>query len=543
LHFGATLSPMKGFATRPMTTLLIAGTLTIGACAGGGVQAATGTCSLPAHAAVPAGTSPPQELPTPLPGGCTVLLRERDNGRRLVVEPGTTIQVELPDDGVYGELAAAAQGDGRPLRTVVATGLTATFQAASPGMAAVEAADAHPVKSAPPAWRVQLEVRGLTLVSPIFTSATTGWARRGPSMVARGSILRTVDGGLGWTDITPRGLAAAPFTVMDAVGDTTAWVAQLLWSGDESYQRVYRTDDGGGSWTVSPVVGAGERLVDLTAVDGLHAWLLLTDDGDPFQPHGVHVMRTADGGRSWQEASAAQAGMAAGPGAPRNDCQPRQIAFADLYTGYLTGDACRPTYLQVTRDGGHTWSSQTPPPPPGVAATAWGAMSCQVTGPAWSSPVDGRLVIACPDDGRGSQWPGTELYVTHDAGATWLPAPLPGLAGGRPGTLTPTVSTAKPLPADILADFADPQHAWTWSEGRLLATANGGSTWTPIALDPETTRALRSLVFVSPTTGIAFDGAFGTFRRSADGGRSWSLLAPPAEIRAVPTPTPRRVAG
>lgn len=515
-----------------MLPLLVLGALTVGSCGGVG-RGGPAACPLPRHTPPAPGFAPTPDAVASPPAGCTVVLGERDSGRRLVVEPGTTLQVQLPDDGSWRDLGASPEGETRPLRAVQAGGLDATFQAAGPGLAAIEAAPASTAAAGAQGWRVEIEVRGLTLTAPVFTSAQTAWARRGPSMIDRGVIVRSGDGGLDWVDVTPHGLAPGSFTVLDAVTDTIAWVGMQGRSGGEWYQRVWTTDDGGLTWTPSPMIGPGQQLVDVSAIDGVHAWLLLTDANDPFQPRGLHVMRTSDGGRSWQEVAASEPGVAAGPAGPRNDCQPRTIAFADAATGYLTGDACLPAYLEVTRDGGQTWTPQSLPVPPGAPADAVAAGPCHVTGPAWTSALDGRLVLVCD----GPRWPGSELYLTGDGGATWQPVPLPGLAAaGHPAPATPGPPAEKPQTADVLADFVDARHAWAWSEGRLLATTDGGSTWTSLVPSADT---LRSLQFVTQSTGFAFDPGTGTFRRSDDAGRTWTPLPSPSEVRTTPTPWPQ----
>jgi photosystem II stability/assembly factor-like uncharacterized protein len=91
-------------------------------------------------------------------------------------------------------------------------------------------------------------------------------------------------------------------------------------------------------------------------------------------------------------------------------------------------------------------------------------------------------------------------------------------------------------PADIRGlVFADERDGWAVAAAALLRTTDGGATWAP-AGEPDG-RVLASVDFVSPTQGwgIAVPPAgapdalpLGTVVRTTDGGATWSVVAPDA---------------
>ena len=62
---------------------------------------------------------------------------------------------------------------------------------------------------------------------------------------------------------------------------------------------LYRTLDGGATWGVVPAVGipSGTFFMDVEFVDEVHGWVVTTPDGDTWEP--LEVYRTVNGGASW----------------------------------------------------------------------------------------------------------------------------------------------------------------------------------------------------------------------------------------------------
>jgi photosystem II stability/assembly factor-like uncharacterized protein len=260
------------------------------------------------------------------------------------------------------------------------------------------------------------------------------------------AVLRSTNGGASWSILNVPGAAADSLQFRDvfAVDADTAF---LLAAGPGARSRIYKTADGGRSWTRqftnadaaafydcfafwSPSRGiafsdavAGEFVVRRTD-DGGAQWVVVPGDalppaqpgegsfaasgscvvtaGDRFVWVGTgaadtaRVLRSADGGRSWSAA------MTPIPGGPTAGVA--ALAFADSLHGVaLGGDVANPdargVNVAVTSDGGVTWRAASAPPFPGA-----------VYGAAAVPGRPGTLVAVGP---RG-------MALTPDAGRTWV---------------------------------------------------------------------------------------------------------------------------
>jgi photosystem II stability/assembly factor-like uncharacterized protein len=85
-------------------------------------------------------------------------------------------------------------------------------------------------------------------------------------------------------------------------------------------------------------------------------------------------------------------------------------------------------------------------------------------------------------------------------------------------------SRAKAPAAPLLTAvrFADAKNGWAVGhDSVILATADGGETWTLQFSAPSEQRPLLDILFLSPTNGLAI-GAYGAFYETTDGGKSWT---------------------
>ncbi|MFF5449267.1 WD40/YVTN/BNR-like repeat-containing protein [Streptomyces sp. NPDC012888] len=254
--------------------------------------------------------------------------------------------------------------------------------------------------------------------------------------------------GVGWS-LKPTGTDAR-LRGLSAVSRTTAWV-----SGSKG--TVLRTQDGGRSWqNVSPPAAAGLELRDIEAFDARRAVALSIGEGEASR-----IFRTEDGGATWTEAF-------------RN---PDHRAFYDCLTFF---------------DSRH--------------------------GLAMSDPVDGRFRILSTDDG-GRTW--------RVLPADRMPEALPGEAG--------FAASGQCLVS------AGPRDVWLATGGaskaRVMHSADRGLTWTvtdaPVpAGDPA--KGVFGLAFRDRHHGLAVGGDYRTGQPSplagavtADRGRSWQPAAQP----------------
>lgn len=275
------------------------------------------------------------------------------------------------------------------------------------------------------------------------------------------TVVRTTDGGRTWSR---RVVAGAPDTLqfrdIHALDARTAWI---LAAGPGDMSRIYRTDDGGSSWTLqwtNPQPAGFYDCLDFwdgrrgvaygDAVDG-ELRVLLTDDGGRswrFVPRSalpaaqtgeggfaasglcVHtrpggrawiaagnaararVFRTSDYGRSWVAADApVENGEAAGLTAISMRSDDDGIAFGgDLGVTDRTTDN-----IARTHDGGRTW---TLAPRLSFNGAVYGGLHVDIGGDALLLAVGpGGLAAA---DANGDQW------ITLDTRAWWGIGTRPG---------------------------------------------------------------------------------------------------------------------
>ena len=96
------------------------------------------------------------------------------------------------------------------------------------------------------------------------------------------------------------------------------------------------------------------------------------------------------------------------------------------------------------------------------------------------------------------------IVVTDDDGASWKRAAAPD------------------APLLTAVDFPDAKNGWAVGhDAVILATADGGDTWTRQFSAPAEQRPLLDVLMLDSAHGIAV-GAYGAYYETADGGRSWS---------------------
>jgi photosystem II stability/assembly factor-like uncharacterized protein len=367
-------------------------------------------------------------------------------------------------------------------------------------------------------------------------TSDTGWALKD------GRLFWTTDGGSHWRDITPSlssqsGPAQLP-------QDETAWIASvffldtsrgwvLITQGREDVEgaafRVASTTDAGETWSITSVVIPGANPVGLNGdgrldfVDSLHGWMDLDAGSGRTGPvsNGI-LLGTEDGGNTWKRAAALPGGGYAG-----------DLNFTTLRDGWLAGGPAN-SFLFETHDSSASWQRVSLKPPAQVP-TRYIAYHVPIFEDRYHAvlPVD-----YMPQDGPAS----LVLYTTSDGGRSWTATtvlPDPPVQGGDsmrgalagsgwvwarvtdrwrvalttvlPGgsTTTTTMSdvihahTAWPgattLGAILELSFVDGAHGWAWTGTSLLATDDGGSTWTDIT--PRPTRSVSTLSAVPSPSG------------------------------------------
>ncbi len=284
---------------------------------------------------------------------------------------------------------------------------------------------------------VTARLRGL---SPV--SRDVAWASG-----SGGTVLRTVDGGRTWQNVSPPDTAALQFRDIEAF-DARRAVALSIGEGTDS--RVYRTEDGGRTWTETFRNDEPRAFYDCMAFFDRRHGLAMSDPVDGR----FRILATEDGGRSWRvlpsggmpPALPGEAGFAAS-GQCLVTAGPRDVWLA-------SGGAERARVFH-SRDRGRTWTVADTPIPAGDPARG-------VFGLAFR---DRHRGIAVGGDYRPEQQSPSAGAVSGDGGGPPRggappPPPPPPPARRRPPTApgSPGCRTCRTPP-------------WRW--GRRAATCRG----------------------------------------------------------------------
>jgi photosystem II stability/assembly factor-like uncharacterized protein len=280
-----------------------------------------------------------------------------------------------------------------------------------------------------------------------------------------GIVLRTVDAGTTWrVDSIPgaRDLFLVGLWAADA--DT----AVVLGTGFEtSTARIYRTVDGGASWT--------ETYRDDRPgifLDGLAFW----DDGhgvvfgDPMDGRFV-VLRTTDGGASWQAVPDTVV-PAALPGEAGFAASGRALVSAPGgYAWFGTGGADSARVFR-TADRGASWTAHTVPIESGASAGLF-ALAFQ----------DSLLGYGVGGDHTVRTAPSANVLRTEDGGTTWtsvgtsLPAGVRYGAALFPGQVQPVLVAVGPSGAGHSADGGATWTSLDHGHWNTVVVSPGGTGW------------------------------------------------------------------
>jgi photosystem II stability/assembly factor-like uncharacterized protein len=264
--------------------------------------------------------------------------------------------------------------------------LAGTLVAHTPAEATV-----HPALS----WQVTTvgsdhELRGLDAVD-----GRTAWVSGD-----KGGVWRTTDRGVTWQDVSPPGTDGQFLRDVEATDADHAWVLAI---GPGSDSRIYRTTDGGDTWTTVFVNDDPNAFYDCLAMwPGGRAGLAVSDPPDGK----FRILRTTDAGATWSVVP--------------NDGMP---PAADGEFGFAASGTClvtaggRDAYLASggaasriyrSHDRGTTWTAVDSPIPPAAAGGTFGLV--------FRNPRQGLAVggdYTAPDAGAQAS------AYTRDGGRTW----------------------------------------------------------------------------------------------------------------------------
>ncbi|GAB4407292.1 MAG: hypothetical protein Kow00106_00090 [Anaerolineae bacterium] len=345
-------------------------------------------------------------------------------------------------------------------------------------------------------------------------------------------IYKSTDGGDSWVQmvngvverdgITFRGFTVDPHdsNIVYAAAELSSWV----WAGHERPGRefdmtagvVYRTTNGGQSWTA---IWRGDNLARYVWVDPRDSNVIYISTGifdreaansDPQRgiPGGEGVLKSTDGGQTWQHAN---------------------NGLGNLYVGSLYMHPTNPDILLAGTGNNQYYANQ------GVYLTTDGAQS-------WSYVLRNDNInaveFATSDPNIAYAASAGAVYRSEDGGWTWQQVAGSGEGGWGP----PGVRAGFPI--DLQVDPRDPNRLFAnnYGGGNFLST-DGGRTW-EVASAGYTGAQVRDIA-VGPERvyAAARSGLFA----SDDGGITWQgLNTPPAQVMewyvvAVDPANPRHV--
>lgn len=240
------------------------------------------------------------------------------------------------------------------------------------------------------------ELRGL---SPVNRDVV--WASG-----ARGTVVRSLDGGRTWTADTVAGMTALDFRAIHAF-DARAAVMASAGEAEKGLARIVATRDAGRSW--ASVFDTDRRGVFLDAVafwDARHGVAL----SDPVDS-AFFLLLTSDAGRSWTRVPPAGLPRVL-PGEAAFAASGSSIAVHGSHVWIGTGGGGRARVMH-SPDRGRTWAVTDVPvhatgPAAGIFSLAF---------------FDARHGVAAGGDYTQPRLSATSVAITSDGGRTWRAAP------------------------------------------------------------------------------------------------------------------------
>lgn len=299
--------------------------------------------------------------------------------------------------------ALVSAGAARPdPATPLAAGVGAPLPVAGKPLAEGPTLRAAQAQWQPQSSGVTARLRGVSAVSEqVAWASGTG-----------GTVVRTIDGGLSWEDVSIAGAAALDVRDIDAFDAATAY-ALSIGAGDDS--RIFKTTDGGRTWETQFVNPEPEGFFDAMAFWDAERGLAVSDSiaGE------FYVVRTEDGGRNWQRIPAA-AFPPALTGEGYFAASGTNVATWGARNAWLgTGAAIEARVLRTT-DRGRNWEVASTPLPAGSTAGIYSI--------AFRDELNGVVVGG---DYTTENAAVDNVAVSHDGGRTWALPFGPGLSGFR----------------------------------------------------------------------------------------------------------------
>ena len=298
-------------------------------------------------------------------------------------------------------------------------------------------------------------------------------------------LLHSLDAGRTFQPLVPTD-GAGYFDLVDFVSSSTGFACR-------DNHGIYRTMDGGRTWTLVQPVNAGQ-INDLCAFDATHAWVqvcLGTDEGQ---------YRTVNG-TTWTKSTP--------PG------ELADVAFTDVNNGWAVANIypvdegihkrVATSTIYKTTNGGASWNTWR--------TTTNQELLC-VAVPSTSRVLFGGASVPPFFDGEDPSNQAPRVVVMTDSGTTFTNVTLPGADSDVVDLVFSGASRGWAALSDQVSDFYDPTDA-----SGIATTANGGDGWT-ILEQP----GRGALDCNSSGTALAVAGAAWVYNGLTRVGYSWDVL-------------------
>ena len=273
---------------------------------------------------------------------------------------------------------------------------------------------------------------------------------------------------------------------------------------------VLRTVDGGATWQRRSIRHPGADALDFRDVQAFDAdRALVLSAGLP-----ARIYRTTDGGESWTETY-------------RNDTEgvffdgfafwddARGVAFSDPVGGQLL--------IITTEDGGKSWHEiDAAVIPMALEGEAGFAASGTGIAIAASGGCGQHLWIGLGGDTGDGGAEGARVFHSGDGGSSWDVVESPIVASAAAGIFSIAFRNAA-IGVMVGGDYQSPDDA----SSNVAFTTDGGRTWHPPDEDSDATtrpRGYRSVVCYLPRENAFIAGGPSGTDYSLDGGRTWQPL-------------------
>ncbi len=310
-------------------------------------------------------------------------------------------------------------------------------------------------------------------------------------------VVRTDDGGVTWYDVTPPNPPPLGYSARaEFLDEMHGWVL-VADTSNPNAGTLYRTSDGGVSWTpLSVPFGSGE----LHFVDPNNGWAM-ADLGAGAGSMGIAIFQTTDGGQTWTQNYINDPNQPnAGDSLPLGGIKDG-MTVTDMKNAWVGGVTYTPgvVYLYQSSDAGHTWNLESAPIPAGYEQAQF-----ETIGPTFVSSTDAFLPVHVTDQ-NGVM---LAVYISHDGGANWA--------------LTSTL-----IPQGGSMDFVSVNDGFVWNATSFYVTHDAAKTWTTVTPDVAFGENFAGMDFVSPATGFVLTNdatSTRTLYKTTDGGATWNVL-------------------